>query len=145
MHGAPTVNPERTGTKAALWYRLDVPAGETSVLRVRLSAGSTVPGDVALGGGFDEVVTARKGEADAYYAALTPAPTTDDEALVLRQALAGMLWGKQFLHYDVARWLDGDPRDHRRSRDPSCFAVLGAPVRRSLRRAGDGQVRDLGG
>ena len=79
------------------------------MLRVRLSAGSTVPGDVALGGGFDEVVTARKVEADAYYAALTPAPTTDDEALVLRQALAGMLWGKQFLHYDVARWLDGDP------------------------------------
>ena len=103
VRGAPTVNPERTGTKGALWYRLDVPAGATSVLRVRLSAGSTVPGDVALGGGFDEVMTARKVEADAYYAALTPAPTTDDEALVLRQALAGMLWGKQFFHYDVAR------------------------------------------
>jgi hypothetical protein len=55
------------------------------------------------------VHAARRAEADAFYAALTPPGTTPDEARVLRQALAGMLWGKQFFHYDVARWLDGDP------------------------------------
>jgi hypothetical protein len=102
VRGAPTVNPDRTGTKGALWYRLDVPAGGSAVVRVRLTAGPDGPS-------FDDVVAARKAEADAYYAALTPAGTTADDALVLRQALAGMLWGKQFFHYDVARWLDGDP------------------------------------
>ena len=109
VHGAATVNPERVGTKGALWYRLEVPAGGTSVLRLRLSAGTTVPGDAALGSAFDDVMTARRTEADGYYAALPPTGTTAEEALVLRQALAGMLWGKQFFHYDVARWLDGDP------------------------------------
>ncbi|MDN5859297.1 MAG: glucosidase, partial [Pseudonocardia sp.] len=71
-------------------------------MRVRLTAGSPA-------GEFEDVLAARKAEADAYYAAITPAGTGADEALVLRQALAGMLWGKQFFHYDVARWLDGDP------------------------------------
>ncbi|MDT7580658.1 MAG: hypothetical protein QOK35_1922 [Pseudonocardiales bacterium] len=115
VHGADTVDPDRTGTKGALWYRLDVPAGGTSVLRVRLSAGT--PGTTASDGAFDsavdrafdDVVAARKAEADEFYAVLTPAAATADEALVLRQGLAGMLWGKQFFHYDVARWLDGDP------------------------------------
>jgi len=130
VHSSPTVNPDRIGTKGALWYRLDVPAGGTSVLRVRLSAGTTVsegivksparagtrPGfrnplscEAGLNSGFDAVMDARRAEADAFYAALTPARSSTDEALVLRQALAGMLWGKQFFHFDVARWLDGDP------------------------------------
>jgi hypothetical protein len=105
VSGAPTVNPDGTGTKGALWYRLDVPAGGQAVVRVRLRRDTA--GDV--GAGFDTVCAERKAEADAYYAALTPAEATADEALVLRQALAGMLWGKQYFHYDVARWLDGDP------------------------------------
>jgi hypothetical protein len=109
VHGAATVNPDRIGTKGALWYRLDVPAGGRAVLRLRLTDGTALPGSAALDGSFDEVMAARKAEADAFYAALTPPAATADEALVLRQALAGMLWGKQFFHYDVARWLDGDP------------------------------------
>ncbi len=100
--GSPTVNPGGTGTKGALWYRLDVPAGGTATVRVRLTAGEQA-------GEFEEVIAARRAEADAYYAALTPAGASADEALVLRQALAGMLWGEQFFHYEVARWLDGDP------------------------------------
>ena len=79
-----------------------------SVLRVRLSAGTTSPAR-PVNSTFDAVIAARRAEADEFYAALTPPGTTADEALVLRQALAGMLWGKQFFHYDVARWLDGDP------------------------------------
>ncbi len=105
--GAATVNPAGTGTKGALWYRLDVPAGGRAEIRVRLTAGE--PTGAFDGGDFDAVVAARRAEADGYYAELTPPGTGPDEARVLRQALAGMLWGKQYFHYDVARWLDGDP------------------------------------
>src|SRR5262249_23116888 len=58
---------------------------------------------------FDDVVAARRAEADEFYAELAPGDATDDEALVLRQALAGMLWSKQLYYYEVARWLHGDP------------------------------------
>ena len=75
------------------------------------AAGAAGKADVAaaLGAGFDRVVAARRAEADEFYAELTPAGATADEALVMRQAFAGMLWGKQLYYYDVARWLDGDP------------------------------------
>jgi hypothetical protein len=102
VHGAATVNPAQAGTKAAFRYRLEVAAGETATIELRL-------GDGSLGADFDAVMTARQREADEYYAKLTPAGCSEDEALVLRQALAGMLWSKQFYHYDVRRWLDGDP------------------------------------
>ena len=55
------------------------------------------------------MVALRRAEADEFYAELTPAGASADEAMVMRQAFAGMLWGKQFYYYDVARWLDGDP------------------------------------
>ncbi len=63
----------------------------------------------ALGADFDQVMAERRAEADEFYAELTPAGASADEALVLRQASAGMLWSKQLFYYDVARWLDGDP------------------------------------
>ena len=104
--GAPTVSPDLHGTKSAVHHVLTVAPGETREIRVRLTEDREA---ADLGNGFDEVMTARREEADAFYAALTPDAVSDDAALVLRQALAGMLWGKQFYHYDVARWLDGDP------------------------------------
>jgi hypothetical protein len=100
---APTVNPERVGTKAALWYQLDVPAGQTAEVRLRLSP---TAGD--LGRSWTATLTRRAKEADAFYAPLAPA-ATPDERVVLRQAFAGMLWSKQYYHYDVERWLAGDP------------------------------------
>jgi len=110
IHGAPAVNPERAGTKCAFWYRLTVPAGQTAELRLRLRrAGHGEERTAALGTGFEEVITQRRGEADEFYAELTPPSASADEALVLRQACAGMLWSKQLFYYDVARWLDGDP------------------------------------
>jgi len=112
IHGAPTVNPERAGTKCALWYRLTVPPGQTAELRLRLrlhAAGAGEDRHSALGGGFEQVMDLRRAEADEFYAELTPATASADEALVLRQACAGMLWSKQLFYYDVARWLDGDP------------------------------------
>jgi hypothetical protein len=106
--GAPTVNPAREGTKAALWYRVRVDAGATVELRLRLTAGIAEPPE-ALAAGFDRVLAQRTEEADEFYAELTPAGTPDDEALVLRRALAGMIWCKQHYRYDVTEWLAGDP------------------------------------
>ena len=80
-------------------------------LRLRPPPGKAPSGSAndALGAKFDQVVAQRQAEADEFYAELTPAAASADEALVMRQAFAGMLWSKQLYYYDVARWLDGDP------------------------------------
>ena len=103
IHGASTVNPEQMGTKAAFRLHVELDPGETSTIELRLG------GSRELGDDFDEVMRAREREADEFYAELTPESASSDEAGVLRQALSGMLWSKQFFHYDVQRWLDGDP------------------------------------
>jgi hypothetical protein len=105
IYGAATVNPNGTGTKASLRTRLTVPAGGTRQLRLRWSRRP----DADLGAGWQETVERRQGDADEFYASLTPLDAGPEEARVLRQAAAGMLWCKQFYHYDVERWLDGDP------------------------------------
>jgi hypothetical protein len=104
--GAPTVNPARTGTKCAFWYQVTLAGGASAELRLRLRPASA---EGALGAEFDQVVARRRGEADEFYDELTPRDATDDEAMVMRQAFAGMLWSKQLFYYDVVRWLDGDP------------------------------------
>ncbi len=111
IHGAETVNPERTGTKGALHYVLRVPPGQTARVRLRLTLdGPSNTCTVAdLESGFDEVMRCRQAEADEFFAELTPEAASKDEALVLRQAVAGLMWSKQFYQYDVARWLQGDP------------------------------------
>jgi hypothetical protein len=109
IHGAATVNPEGRGTKCAFWYQLEVAPGATVELRLRLRPGGsgTLPAE-ALGPDYDRVLTARHAEADEFYAELTPASATADEAMVMRQAFSGLLWSKQLYYYDVSRWLDGD-------------------------------------
>ena len=108
--GRDTVNPERRGTKCAFWYQPTVSPGETVELRLRLRPKGRAPEvSDALGADFDEVMLRRRSEADEFYGELTPDKASADEAMVLRQALAGMLWSKQLYYYDVARWLDGDP------------------------------------
>jgi hypothetical protein len=102
--GAATVNPAQTGTKAALDYALHVDAGGTAVVRLRCGQRDTVIGD-----GAGDALRLRHQEADAFYSSVLPDMLTADERLVARQALGGMLWSKQFYHYNVARWLDGDP------------------------------------
>jgi hypothetical protein len=112
IHGAPTINPGRSGTKCAFWYQVTVPPGQTAELRLRLRPAGTAAGAgpaAAFGAGFDQVMVARRAEADEFYAELTPAGATADEAMVMRQGFAGMLWGKQLFNYDVTRWLNGDP------------------------------------
>ena len=97
------VNPDQTGTKAAAHYQLNVGAGETAIIRLRLSnAASRDP----FGSQFDQIITQRRAEADAFYQAITPARTGADAANVMRQALAGMLWSKQYFFYDTDIWLE---------------------------------------
>jgi len=98
-----SVNPAQTGTKAAAHYQLTVVAGQTAVIRLRL--GNAVSRD-AFGEEFDQIMEARRREADEFYQAVTPAHLGEDEANVMRQALAGMLWGKQYFFYDVDKWLE---------------------------------------
>jgi hypothetical protein len=108
--GADTVNPQRRGTKCAAWYRVTVKPGETAELRLRLSPAGAAPDPrTALGADFTRVAAQRRAEADEFYAELTPPAASADEAAVMRQAFAGMLWSKQFYYYNVAGWLDGDP------------------------------------
>lgn len=107
ISGASTVNPAQTGTKAAArWHRV-ISAGETVVFSLRLS--SEIGRPDAFGGDFEATFNQRSSEADAYWAALTPAGLSADQANILRQAYAGMLWSKQFYYYVVSEWLDGDP------------------------------------
>ena len=105
------VNPAAVGTKAAAHHRLNVPAGETVVLRLRLT--DVAPkGTHNPFGDFDAIFNQRLDEADAFYSALTPPISSKDETRVMRQAFAGMLWSKQYYLFEVDQWIKdhgGDP------------------------------------
>jgi hypothetical protein len=96
------VNPSKAGTKAAAHYRLEVPAGGSKVVRLRLSA--KPPADAF--GTFDQVFAARLADANEFYERITPVSLSEDERRIHRQALAGMLWSKQYYYFDLDRWLD---------------------------------------
>jgi hypothetical protein len=102
------VNPQAQGTKAAAHYRLEIPAGGEVTLRLRLFKEEESPAEI-FGAGFDETFAARVRETEEFYDSVIPASLSDDERRVVRQAYAGLLWSKQFYHYDVAAWLEGDP------------------------------------
>jgi hypothetical protein len=128
------VNPGSTGTKMTAHYTFHLSPGESATVKARLtdldplgsmdpelpwiggktgagqhtpSAGSLAPED--FGEGFDAVFTQRKKEADEFYESRIPGNLSPDARLVMRQAYSGMLWSKQFYHYDVESWLGGDP------------------------------------
>ena len=101
------VNPAATGTKAAAVYRARIEPGASVTLRLRLS--DQQPSAKSFGRDFDEVFRVRIAEADEFYARRTPMGLSEDARSVQRQAFAGMLWSKQFFHYDVRAWLEGDP------------------------------------
>jgi hypothetical protein len=110
------VNPEKHGTKASLHYRLEVPAGESCVIQLRLTPAAPPSfGEVGAFGSFNTVMESRMREADEFYASITPDSVEADKALVMRQALAGMLWSKQYYSYDVDAWLEDRPGAPRNS------------------------------
>jgi Glycosyl hydrolase family 63 C-terminal domain len=96
------VNPAKTGTKAAARYILEIPAGGCEVVRLRLSARRA---GEPFGRPFEEAFRQRLFESDEFYDRITPRTLTEDERRVHRQALAGMLWSKQYYYFDVDRWL----------------------------------------
>ncbi|WP_349607214.1 glucosidase [Cupriavidus sp. DF5525] len=108
VHGdAAAVNPAQQGTKAAPHYQLNIGGGESQVVRLRLT--TQAPGAASAPfHGFDAAFAARLEEADAFYASITPLAIRDDpdRVSVMRQALAGMLWTKQYFYYDLDIWLD---------------------------------------
>jgi mannosylglycerate hydrolase MGH1-like protein len=120
IHGEACTNPAMSGTCAAVHYGpVAIPPGKSAVWRLRLSDGR--PDDPI--GDVDDVVDERRREADAFYESVHPPRASEDERRIQRQALAGLLWSKQFYYFDVAAWQDGDdpkrppPESHRTVRN----------------------------
>ncbi|MGB6682580.1 MAG: hypothetical protein WBH24_02930, partial [Candidatus Acidiferrum sp.] len=128
------VNPQRTGTKMAAHYVIQLGPGQSETIKLRLtdmeplatmdrSLGSVgiitspghaypaegVPATNDFGAGFDGVFALRQKEADEFYASRVTSDLSDDAKNVMRQAFGGLMWSKQFYHYDVRTWLEGDP------------------------------------
>jgi hypothetical protein len=124
------VNPSNRGTKAAAHYRLEVPAGGSEVVRLRLSAKAAAePFDT-----FDAIFASRLKDADEFYDRITPHSLSEDERRVHRQALAGMLWSKQYYYFDLDRWLDEHDAHpllsdkHRNARNADWFHMLNSDI-----------------
>ncbi len=135
VHGMNSaVNPGGFGTKVAAHYVFAVPPDEARVIHLRLSSHRHADPFANP----DEVLSRRGAEANTFYARLHADGANDDERMVQRQAFAGLLWSKQFYHYDVAYWLEGDPagppppagRRHGRNADwrhLSCYDAISMP------------------
>ena len=124
------VNPGRVGTKAAAHYVLDVPGSGSTTVRLRLAA--TKPGEAF--DGFDKIFESRIADADEFYDRISPNSLNEDERRVHRQALAGMLWSKQYYYFDLDRWLQ-EHRSHpllesarRGTRNTEWFHMLNSDV-----------------
>jgi hypothetical protein len=102
---ADRVNPDQQGTKVAAHCRTTLDPGETLTVKVRFSS---MTHDAPFAD-FDTIFEQRIAEADEFYASIQPPNLSDDERLIQRQAFAGLMWSKQFYHYGVQLWLDGDP------------------------------------
>jgi hypothetical protein len=127
---ADAVNPAKEGTKAAAHYVLDVPAGGSKTVRVRLAASK--PANAFAD--FDQVFTSRIADADEFYTRITPRALDADTRAIHRQALAGMMWSKQFYYFDLERWLS-EHRSHplidssrRGVRNTEWFHMLNADI-----------------
>jgi hypothetical protein len=124
------VNPAKSGTKAAALYRLQVPAGGKQVVRLRLSA--KLPADSF--GTFNRIFADRLADAEEFYNRVTPQSLSEDERRVHRQALAGMLWSKQYYYFDLDKWLqehEAHPMTgvaHRSIRNTEWFHMLNSDI-----------------
>jgi len=109
INGLKTVNPEKLGTKAAIWHKATIPAGQSKVFRVRLSKNRTDDPWAA----FDETFTLRRTETEEFYAEITPQNLPEERKKLLRRSLSGLLWTKQFYYLDVYKWLNGEHTEDR--------------------------------
>jgi len=109
VHGdRSSVNPAQTGTKAAADYLLELEGGAEKTIRLRLIQNSKFKIQNSKFADFDQIFTQRIAEANEFYSKIIPSNLSKDAQNLMRQAFAGMLWSKQFYHYDVEKWLDGD-------------------------------------
>jgi hypothetical protein len=111
IHGdSKAVNPESLGTKAAAHYRLEIAAGQSATVQLRLTDVDFSTGTAADAfQNFDQLISSRQRECTEFYASIIPQHLSPDAQNVMRQAFAGMLWSKQFYHYVIREWLEGDP------------------------------------
>jgi hypothetical protein len=128
-----TVNSAKQGTKVAAHYKVNVGAGQTAVIRLRLSKASPDAKSNSFGQDFEETFAGRLREADEFYQSVTPPSLSADEANVMRQAIAGMLWSKQFFFFDGDNWLDEHQSNplhsgYRSSRNSEWFHMLNRDV-----------------
>jgi hypothetical protein len=136
VHGVKgAVNPAKIGTKVAAHYPLTVGPGQTTEVRLRLTLPNLpVAADALLTSDFDQVFADRQREADEFYATVIPADLSGDAKQVMRQAFGGLLWSKQFYHYVVKEWLDGDegqvppPAERREGRNREWTHLYNADV-----------------
>ncbi len=127
------VNPGKQGTKVAAHYRVSVGAGQTHVIRLRLSSNAPEHKGDPFGKNFDKVFDDRLREADEFYRSVTPSSVSKDAANVMRQAIAGMLWSKQFFFFDGDNWLDEHNSNplhtgYRNARNSEWFHMLNEDV-----------------
>ena len=127
------VNPEKTGTKTSAHFTLNIAPGATSVIRVRLTKKIPLTAVEPFGKEFDQVFIDRQIEADSFYKSVIPASVGEDKANVMRQALGGMLWSKQFFFFDGDNWLDehnSNPlhKGYRNSRNSAWYHMLNEDI-----------------
>ena len=130
------VNPAFVGTKAAARYSLMLGPGESTRVHLRLTAVDyEAAGGKPFGKSFDRIFSDRIREVDELYATVVPEDLSDDAKSVMRQALAGMLWSKQYYHDVVKQWLEGDPEfpepsgERRKGRNRESFFFPAGPSR----------------
>ena len=108
IHGAPTVNPKKEGTKVAIWLQEEIPAGDSATFRVRLSKKAVEdPWDA-----FDELFYRRKAETDEFYNGVIPETLSREKRTLARNAFSGMIWTKQFYYLDMYKWHYGETHEH---------------------------------
>jgi len=134
------VNPAKQGTKVAAHYRLLVAPGQSSTVRLRLTrqaeaakSGKSRTTASFFSTEFEKILTLRLQEADDFYRSVTPPSISPDAAKVMRQALAGMLWSKQFFFFDGDNWLDEHHSNplhagYRNSRNSEWFHMLNQDI-----------------
>ncbi|SDH18109.1 glucosidase [Nitrosomonas sp. Nm132] len=127
------VNPGKQGTKVAAHYQVNIGAGQTTMIRLRLSRNSPEQKNKSFGKDFDRVFDDRLQEADEFYQSVTPPSVSKDTANVMRQAIAGMLWSKQFFFFDGYNWLsehNSNPlhTGYRNARNTEWFHMLNKDV-----------------
>ena len=133
QHNQNAVNQSKKGTKASAHYQFNIGPGKDSVIRLRFRKYSSATDDIPFGKAFDKIFADRLAEADEFYKAIIPPNVNEDKANIMRQAIAGMLWSKQFFFFDGDNWLDehnSNPlhKGYRNSRNSEWYHMMNEDI-----------------